>query len=257
MKGAMKARTILIVDDQKEIVQMLERHLAQTGYNVLCAYNGDQALQIVRKVIPDLVLLDITMPRKDGWEFCREVFSNRKLYNFPILVMSGRGELESVFQKIEVDGFIAKPFEIPNLLIMIERLLQSGARRTSVLVIDSKLTTHSNDFVNALDRHGYHVLVIDKLEALTELHAEFKPAVILAEYVRHETSGEAFIHSIKKIFPGTPLIAYSLSGMNFREKSIEAGAACYVHLPNANHFSEILEAVSNVVNVCRWENRAR
>lgn len=75
-------KTILVVDDEKPIADILQFNLVKEGYQVICAYDGDEALEKIEESQPDLMLLDIMLPKRDGMEVCREV---RKKYDFPLL----------------------------------------------------------------------------------------------------------------------------------------------------------------------------
>lgn len=72
----MMDKTILVVDDEKPIADILQFNLIKEGYRVICAYDGDEALQRVEEEQPDLMLLDIMLPKRDGMEVCREVRKN-------------------------------------------------------------------------------------------------------------------------------------------------------------------------------------
>ncbi|MGM9921618.1 MAG: response regulator, partial [Bhargavaea sp.] len=77
-------KTILVVDDEKPIADILQFNLKKEGYNVITAYDGEEALERVEETVPDLALLDIMLPKKDGMEVCREL---RKKYDFPIIML--------------------------------------------------------------------------------------------------------------------------------------------------------------------------
>ena len=77
------AKRILVVDDDPEIVRLLRAYLEQSGYQALCAYDGESALHIIRRERPDLVLLDLMLPERDGWEVIRMVRSDESLILLP------------------------------------------------------------------------------------------------------------------------------------------------------------------------------
>ena len=87
-------KKILVVDDEKPIADILQFNLIKEGYRVICAYDGDEALQKVEEELPDLMLLDIMLPKRDGMEVCREI---RKKYDFPIIMLTAKGsEIDKV-----------------------------------------------------------------------------------------------------------------------------------------------------------------
>ena len=82
----MMNKKILVVDDEKPIADILQFNLKKEGYEVFCAYDGNEALKLVEELQPDLILLDIMLPQRDGMEVCREV---RKTSEIPIIMLNG------------------------------------------------------------------------------------------------------------------------------------------------------------------------
>src|SRR5699024_7428165 len=80
---------IVVVDDEKQIAEILEFNLQKEGYEVLIAHEGNEALDLILEEVPDLVLLDIMLPGKDGMEICREV---RKKYDMPIIMLTAKDD---------------------------------------------------------------------------------------------------------------------------------------------------------------------
>ncbi len=117
---------ILIVDDEKKMVGMLVTALEQEGYVTVPAYDGVEALERWRAERPDLVVLDILMPRMDGFEFCRKV---RETSDTPIIILSARSE---EFDKLDglglgADDYMTKPFSLRELVARIRALLRRRA----------------------------------------------------------------------------------------------------------------------------------
>ncbi|NLR46938.1 response regulator, partial [Priestia megaterium] len=87
-------KRILVVDDEKPIADILKFNLQKEGYEVFCAYDGVEALEKVEEVQPEMILLDIMLPQKDGMEVCREV---RKKYDMPIIMLTAKdSEIDKV-----------------------------------------------------------------------------------------------------------------------------------------------------------------
>lgn len=136
------SKTILLVDDDPMIVDVLRYQLEKEGYQVILAYDGQQALEKAREVKPDLILLDVMMPQKDGWEVCQEI---RRTNSVPILMITARGEEMDRVLGLELgaDDYIVKPFSFRELLARIRAIfrrvtlykwyLQSCGRRIFVL----------------------------------------------------------------------------------------------------------------------------
>lgn len=111
MKG-----TIIVVDDDQNIVNMLKRALIFEGYQVVTAMNGEAALQLIDQVNPDLLILDIMMPKRNGWEVCMAV---RKMNDkLPIIMLTAKDEVENRIKGLDLgaDDYVVKPFNLDELL---------------------------------------------------------------------------------------------------------------------------------------------
>lgn len=127
------SKTILIVDDEPRYVRLMEANLISDNYQVLKAYNGEQALDIVANQNPDLVLLDIMMPVLDGFTVCERI---RKFSTVPIIVVTVKGEEQDRVRGLDMgaDDYIIKPFSATELLARVRAVLRRAARPTNVPV---------------------------------------------------------------------------------------------------------------------------
>lgn len=117
------ARRMLVVDDQKGIRRLLEELFKQEGFEVAVAADGRQAVEEVRKCIPDIVLMDMKMPNMNGMEASEEILNIDK--NIPIILMTAYGEIELVekAKEIGVKKYIVKPFDIVVLRGLVAEML--------------------------------------------------------------------------------------------------------------------------------------
>lgn len=120
-----KKTNILIVDDEIEVLESLEGILTIGGYGVTKALNGKEALVKVREKIPHLLILDLLMPMMNGYEVCRRIRKDPTTKYLPIIMLTGRGELESKIEGIRtgIDDYMVKPFEPEELLAKIEAII--------------------------------------------------------------------------------------------------------------------------------------
>jgi DNA-binding response OmpR family regulator len=116
---------ILVVDDDKEIVNMLKEKLTKEGYIVSTACDGEDALAKVKTDKPDIILLDLMMPKLNGFETLKQIRDNFQDRWMPIIILSAKAELESVKQcySMEADHYLTKPCEMEKLLRGIETMI--------------------------------------------------------------------------------------------------------------------------------------
>ncbi|MBI3972923.1 MAG: response regulator transcription factor [Chloroflexi bacterium] len=115
--------TILVADDEKHIVQLVKLYLANDGFHVETAADGQQALEKARRLRPDLVVLDLMMPRVDGWEVCRRL---RKESNVPIIMLTARSDDVDKIVGLELgaDDYVVKPFNPRELVARVKAVLR-------------------------------------------------------------------------------------------------------------------------------------
>ena len=121
------SKKILIVDDEPRYVRLMEANLLADNYEVLKAYNGQQALEVVENEKPDLVLLDVMMPVLDGFTTCERI---RKFSTVPIIVVTVKGEEKDRVRGLDLgaDDYIVKPFSATELLARVRAVLRRAAK---------------------------------------------------------------------------------------------------------------------------------
>lgn len=123
-----ESRKVLIVDDEPNIVTALEFLLRRSGYDVRLATNGAEALQQVDAYRPDVVLLDVMMPLKSGYEVCQRMRERPELADIKIVMLSAKGSEAEVNKGLSLgaDLYITKPFSTQELVATINRLFEPG-----------------------------------------------------------------------------------------------------------------------------------
>lgn len=140
MSAESKAR-ILIVDDEEDIVDLLEYNLTREGYEPLVARDGIEALRVAAAEQPDLIVLDVMMPRMDGIEVCRRLREDATLRKTPILMLTARSGEADQIKGLDVgaDIYVSKPISVPVLLSQTRALLRGmrrGQERPNLLRIE-------------------------------------------------------------------------------------------------------------------------
>ena len=150
------AVSVLVVEDDKNIAQLLQMYLEKEGYAVTVASDGGQGLSKFRAIQPDLVLLDVMMPVMDGWAVCRAIRAESQT---PIIMLTAKGETEDKVTGLRTgaDDYITKPFEMREVLARIEAVL----RRTTEKTPETKARRLSYDKL-VIDMDAFELLVEGK-----------------------------------------------------------------------------------------------
>lgn len=120
------ANRILVVDDDRKIVRLVQSYLQQAGMIVLTAFDGDEALQVIRRERPDLIVLDIMLPGQDGWSIARWLRADAYLAKTPILMLTARVEDTDKIYGFELgtDDYLTKPFNPEELVARVKAILR-------------------------------------------------------------------------------------------------------------------------------------
>lgn len=136
---------ILIVDDDENICELLRLYLEKDGFDTVVANDGEQAVDYAAKYSPDLILLDIMLPKLDGWQVCREI---RKTSDIPIIMLTAKGETFDKILGLELgaDDYVSKPFDTKEVIARIKAVLRR---------------THDNDKSSQISEVRYDKLRIN------------------------------------------------------------------------------------------------
>ena len=144
---------ILIADDNKQITSILEEYAKKEGYTVIVAFDGNEATDKFQQEQPDIVLLDVMMPKKDGFEVCRDI---RKTSNVPIIMVTARGEDFEKIMGLDIgaDDYIVKPFSPSEVMARVRaiqrRIDRAADKEKQILEIDS-LKIDIEDYMVTID----------------------------------------------------------------------------------------------------------
>jgi len=186
------SKTILVVDDEKPIADILQFSLTKEGYTVICAYDGDEALEKIEEQQPDLMLLDIMLPKRDGMEVCREV---RKKYDFPIIMLTAKGsEIDKVLGlEMGADDYVTKPFSTRELIARVK----ANMRRLNISAQAETSEEESNDIViGSLTIQPEAYLVLKRDESIELTHREFELLHYLAKHLGQVMTREHLLQTV-------------------------------------------------------------
>jgi DNA-binding response OmpR family regulator len=238
-----KKRKILICDDEVDLVSILKLHLEKQGYLVETAYDGVAGLKAVDEIKPDLMLLDINMPKMNGIEVYQRLTTSFGRTRIPVIIFTTREELGDMFKDIDADAFLPKPFEVNMLFAQIERVLNKETE-PGVFLVDLKESPQVGDIRQALTKERFKVTQVEDLNALKEKAASGAPDFIVMEYMQKDLGGENFINSLKQDpeLSKIPLVVYSYSGFDgLKDKALKLGADDYIGKPEKPQ--EIITAI--------------
>lgn len=142
MAAKMTNYKILVVDDEKRMVRFIQLNLEQDGFQVITAYNGNEALEQVRTQLPDMVLLDIMMPDIDGFEVLKNI---REVSDVPVIMLTAKGEEDDRVKGLELgaDDYIVKPFSprelVSRIMAVLRRTKTFQKDQVDVVEVDDRL----------------------------------------------------------------------------------------------------------------------
>jgi len=121
------AKTILVVDDERHIVRLVQVNLERAGYEVVIAYDGVEAIETVQAKVPDMIILDVMMPRMDGFETLKKLRADDKSKEIPVIMLTAKAQDADIFKgwSSGVDSYLTKPFNPRELLAFVDRIFQS------------------------------------------------------------------------------------------------------------------------------------
>lgn len=122
----MAKKKILIVDDEADFVLLLKIRLKANGYDTISAANGEEGIDKAIKEKPDLILLDIMMPKKDGYTMLQELRGNEEAASIPVIVVTAKPYMRDLFSIEGIKDYLVKPFEDDDLLLRIKRTLENN-----------------------------------------------------------------------------------------------------------------------------------
>ena len=184
-------KKILVVDDEKPISDIVKFNLAKEGYDVYTAYDGEEALEKVTEVEPDLILLDLMLPKMDGLEVAREV---RKTYDMPIIMVTAKdSEIDKVLGlELGADDYVTKPFSNRELVARVKANLRRGATATKEVeeIAPSELV------MGDLTIHPDAYMVTKRGETIELTHREFELLFYLAKHIGQVMTREHLLQTV-------------------------------------------------------------
>jgi len=172
----MSQKTILVVEDEKDIVELIRYNLEREGFRVRAAYDGQAAVQSVQRELPDLILLDLMLPKLDGLDVCKSIKEDKRTSHIPVVMVTAKSEESDVVVGLSLgaDDYITKPFSPKVLVARVKAVLR---RVELALKGEREVIKVSGDFI--IDATRFEVMIEGKPVRLTK--TEFNLLKFLAE----------------------------------------------------------------------------
>jgi GAF domain-containing protein/CheY-like chemotaxis protein/anti-sigma regulatory factor (Ser/Thr protein kinase) len=234
------SRTVLVIDDDADARSLMRRFLAREGFDTLTTADGSEGLRLARQFKPSLIILDVLMPRMDGWAVLKELQSDPELAAIPVVMLSILDEQEKGFALGAAD-YLIKPFDRTRLQSILERH-RGAAIGIRVLVVEDDAATGSV-LCDLLRTEGCNVnLAQDGEAALAHLEAE-KPDLILLDLMMPRMDGFQFIEALRTRPDGAdiPIVVLTAKELSATERERLAGETRKV-LSKSLHSREELAA---------------
>lgn len=187
-------KKILVVDDEKPISDIVKFNLTKEGFDVYTAYDGEEALKQVEEVNPDLILLDIMLPKIDGLEVAREV---RKTHDMPIIMVTAKdAEIDKVLGlELGADDYVTKPFSNRELVARVKANLR---RQSSVAATAQNEDENKNNEITIGDLtiHPEAYMVSKRDENIELTHREFELLYYLAKHIGQVMTREHLLQTV-------------------------------------------------------------
>jgi GAF domain-containing protein/CheY-like chemotaxis protein/anti-sigma regulatory factor (Ser/Thr protein kinase) len=246
------SRTVLVIDDDADARSLMRRFLAREGFDTLTTADGSEGLRLARQFKPSLIILDVLMPRMDGWAVLRELQSDPALAAIPVVMLSILDEQEKGFALGAAD-YLIKPFDRTRLQSILERH-RGAAIGIRVLVVEDDAATGSV-LCDLLRTEGCNVnLAQDGEAALAHLEAE-RPDLILLDLMMPRMDGFQFIEALRTRPDGAdiPIVVLTAKELSGTERERLAGETRKV-LSKSLHSRE--ELAAELRRVLASEHRA-
>lgn len=175
LKHPAQKNTLMIVDDESKNIQLLGTLLTQDGYNIIPAVNGIKALEKLKKVKPDLILLDVMMPELDGFETCRQIKNNPDTKDIPVIFLTAKIDKDDVIKGLTAGAcdYVTKPFNHKELLIRVKNQIDlvNAKKQLSNQVIATNELLHvlCHDLTNPIGSIASILELIETKEDLNDL----------------------------------------------------------------------------------------
>ncbi|TRZ48727.1 DNA-binding response regulator [bacterium] len=195
MKDILRKQKILVVDDEKDLTALVSLHMKMAGFEVLTANNGEKALDLSREEKPDLIILDLMLPKIDGWQVCEQLRQDAVTKDIPVIMLTARTQIEDKLKGFEAgaDDYVTKPFSPRELVARVKRVLARAEAEPSLpkRFIKGKTEINLDDFKVRVS--GKEVGLTEKESAILKALVARKGELLTHEQILDSVWGEDIV----------------------------------------------------------------
>ena len=231
-----RKKKILLVDDSTFIHKMVETTLSGEHVSMIHAYNGNEGIEAAKKSIPDLIITDIEMPQKNGYELCRALKNHEETHNIPIIIQSSLSSGYNFDKGFEAgaDDYITKPLVSEELISRVrDFIFKPEEKRETVLVSDSSKMIRKM-LIRGLQKQGFHTLEAETADELFQIIIDESVDMFIISQVFRNTTGREIVRNLRKNhdYKKTPVIMLSSREDNLNHrKNRSAGISDFIAKP--------------------------
>ena len=190
-----KKPVVLVVDDEVDIQELLERSLVKSGYDVVCASNGREALDLATEIQPDVITMDVMMPEMDGWEVLTSLKNNDELAHIPVVMMTMVEDADLGYA-LGASDYLPKPIKRDRLLSVLDKYKGNNPNQWALVLEDDEMTGQMTE--RLLQKEGWQVKIAQNgIEGLAVVEEE-QPDIIVLDLMMPEMDGFEFLHLLRQ-----------------------------------------------------------
>ncbi len=241
-------KTVLVIDDDTEMRDMMKRHLTKNGFDVQIAETGEKGLEMALSLSPDLITLDVLMPSMDGWSVLTSLKSDPKTSDIPV-VMITISDGKKTAHTLGASGFLLKPVDHNKLIEMLNRFIHDHSSGSIMVVEDN--TTLRQILNYHLTREGWNVIMVKNgREAIDKLKTMNKLALILLDLIMPEMDGFQLIEKLQNHdqWQSIPVVVLTEKNLTSEESERLDGNVNKIFIKSTYNEKDLLNVVHNLVH---------
>ncbi|MBE9561468.1 MAG: response regulator, partial [Proteobacteria bacterium] len=211
--------TILVIDDELEVRKVLHNYLTKQGYQVEMAESGEEGLKLAKKVLPDVIILDVMMPKMDGWEVLSYLKSDKELVSIPVIILSMM-EDKTVAYSLGASDYLIKPITREQLFTVLQKYHFSLNESAPLIMVIDDDKVNRDMMERIIRKADFRICKIeDGWLALEYIQKKQKPAVILLDLQMPEMDGFEFIDRLQQyISESIPIIVFTAKDITLEDR---------------------------------------